>query len=259
MPTISIITPVYDGGHQYLPDVYRSLVNQQMPPGWEWQWIVQEDGESGRPLGALPADDRISCGQGRRSGAATARTMALARAIGELTRPLDADDVLTDGALWRDIAVLTSNPALGWCVSAGLDLLSDGQQIAAPDDFPAGPMHPGVIYDHYEAGAHRVISCTLSAYTELIRAVGGWGALPASEDSSLLLACEAVASGWMISQPSMLYRKHAGQSTRSTAFHDETELAARQLSALQRAEALARTGWRWTPTTKLSPIAEAAV
>lgn len=257
MRIISIITPVYDGGHHYLSDTYASLLRQRLPAGWEWEWLVQEDGTSGHALSDLPDDSRISRGAGRHRGAATARTLALARAHGDLIRPLDADDVLTDGALSRDIETLSAHPELGWCVSAGLDLMPDGRLVPAPEDFPAGPLPPGEIYRHYAAGEHRVISCTLTAHTDLVRAVGGWGALPASEDSSLLLACEAVANGWMLTEPSMYYRKHESQSTQLPAFVDTVEIAARQASAIARYEALIRTGWRWSPDT-LTPVPEVA-
>lgn len=246
--TITIITPVYDGGHAYLGQAAESIRAQQLPEGWTWQWVVQEDGETGRPLAELPNDPRISTGTGRRMGAAVARTLGLARATGELVRPLDADDLLTEGALLRDIETLTEHPEIGWVVSSGLDLLVDGSQTPAPDDFPPGPLPEGEIYRHYAAGEHRVISCAVTAHTELVRAVGGWGALPASEDSSLLLALEAAAPGWMIAEPSMLYRKHATQSTRLAEFADPTERAARVASVLARADALRRTGWRWSPT-----------
>ena len=257
---ISIITPVYDGGHGFLLDAYRSLISQEMPPGWGWQWIVQEDGETGTPVSILPDDPRISTGSGRRGGAAVARTLGLARATGVLTRPLDADDVLTPGALWRDIATLSSHDDLGWCVSAGLDLLSNGTLAPPPqtEDFPGGRLDPDVIFAFYAAGMHRVISCSMAAHTALVRAVGGWAALPASEDTSLLLACEAVASGWMISEPSMYYRKHPLQSTQRRQFTDPDELAARRASLLGRRHALRQAGWRWAPHDVLTPIPEAS-
>lgn len=257
MSTISIITPVYNGGHAYLRQAAESISMQRLPKGWSWQWLVQEDGHTGRPLAELPSDPRISTGTGRPGGAAMARTLALTRATGSVIRPLDADDVLTEDALLRDIQILTGHPELGWVVSAGLDLLPDGTRTAAPNDFPAGALPAGEIYRHYAAGMHRVISCAVSARTDLVRAVGGWGALPAAEDSSLLLAMEAVSPGWMITEPSMLYRKHPTQSTQRREFRDAEEHTSRVASVLGRAEALTRTGWRWSPTPALASSASA--
>ena len=89
---------------QFLPEAYASLVDQAMPPGWTWQWLIQEDGSTGAARLQVPADDdRVSCGTGRPLGPAIARTLAISRATGELIKVLDSDDVLAPGALARDI------------------------------------------------------------------------------------------------------------------------------------------------------------
>src|SRR5437879_3785904 len=54
MPTLSIITAVLAGKHQHLAETYRSLAAQELPAGWDWEWLVQEDGETGIPLAELP-------------------------------------------------------------------------------------------------------------------------------------------------------------------------------------------------------------
>jgi glycosyltransferase involved in cell wall biosynthesis len=136
--TISVITPVFDGGHLYLGDVYDSLVAQEMPPGWAWEWCVQEDGRSGVPETFLPSDDpRVSFATGLAGRAGVARTMALTRAKGVVARSLDADDLLLPGALARDIECLHR---VAWCVSAGHDLLPDGKTVPGPYDPPGGPL-----------------------------------------------------------------------------------------------------------------------
>ena len=60
-----------------------------------------------------------------------ARTVALSRAAGGV-RAVDADDLLPEGALWRDIEALTAHPEVGWCVSPAIDLLEDGTLKAGP-------------------------------------------------------------------------------------------------------------------------------
>ncbi|WP_413806750.1 hypothetical protein [Streptomyces sp. OE57] len=89
---------------------------------------------------------------------------------------------------------------------------------------------------------------TLTARTELVRLVGGWSAIPAFEDAALVLYCEAVSQGWMQAEPGELYRKHAGQTTVTAAYHDEDEKRLRQEIAVDRAEMLHTSGWRWSPT-----------
>src|SRR5882757_594143 len=101
---ISVITPVFEVGHLHLAEAYESLLTQEMPEGWAWEWCVQEDGNSGVPGKCLPTDaPRVSYATGLAGRAGVARTMALHRAKGQVVRNLDADDLLLPGALARDI------------------------------------------------------------------------------------------------------------------------------------------------------------
>lgn len=247
MPVISVVTAVHNGSHRYLADAYASLCEQELPAGWTWQWVVQEDGTSGVPLRELPDDPRISPGMGRAGRAAMARTMALERATGVLTRTLDSDDLLTPGALRRDIDTITANRDIGWCVSACLDLMPDGTFVTGPYDPPPGPLPPGILANGYRVGRLAVMGTTLCAYTELIHAVGGWQALPASEDVALLVSCEAVSQGWMIGEVSEIYRKHPEQSTSASAYANPEETATRLAILMARVDSIRRAGWRWTP------------
>src|SRR5436305_614559 len=105
---VSVVTPVYNPVPEHLKAAYQSLLDQQLPEGWEWEWVVQEDGRTGAARDILPDDPRIRFGIGRHSGAAIIRNLALAKARGSLIKNLDHDDMLVDGALARDIAVLAS-------------------------------------------------------------------------------------------------------------------------------------------------------
>lgn len=246
MPTISVITPVVDGKQEHIGAAYQSLLDQEMPAGWAWQWIVQEDGETGRPLAELPPDPRISAGAGRRGGAATARTLALSRAGGELIRGLDADDVLLPGALERDIATLTEHPEVGWCVSPAVDLLPDGSLKPGPRDPDPGPLPARFLADGERGGMLQVLGTTACAHTQLIRALGGWAALPQAEDAALVLALEAAADGWMIGEPSLLYRRWSGNSTVDVDKSLPQQATVWRTVMLDRVDALHALGWRWS-------------
>lgn len=177
-----------------------------------------------------------------------ARTLALARVHGVLLRALDADDLLPEGALARDIETLTTHRELGWCVSACLDLLPDGTLTPGPHDPPAGPLPPGVLAQGLKEGKLQVMGTTLTAYTDLVRAVGGWMALP-SEDVALLVTCEAVAKGWFIDQPGEIYRKWSGQQSANPDLHKQLSNRTHHEVLVARADALRRAGWRWHPDT----------
>jgi len=248
MPTVSIITAVLDGADDHLNETHQSLTEQQMPPGWTWQWVVQEDGQTGRPLNKLPPDPRISTGMAQRARAATARTLALGRATGELIRTLDADDLLPPGALHRDITTLCDHPDTAWCVCAALDLLPDGSLKPGPRDPQAGPLPPGYLANGERHGILAVIGTTLCTYTQLVRALGGWQALPTNEDIALLLAAEAVANGWMIATPGLYYRRWTGNTTQHIDKIHPTAPSPPRTVILDRVNALQATGWRWSPT-----------
>ncbi|MGH3480393.1 MAG: hypothetical protein ACRDQD_26605, partial [Nocardioidaceae bacterium] len=83
--------------------------------------------------------------------------------------------------------------------------------------------------------------------TDLIRAIGGWPAVPANDDVGLLLAVEAVSSGWMIDKPSLMYRRWPGNTTDVLDAASVTAWSTRRTAMLERARALRETGWRWAP------------
>ncbi|GAA2259789.1 glycosyltransferase family 2 protein [Streptomyces atrovirens] len=245
--TITIITAVHAPGAEHLPDAYKSLTEQELPAGWQWQWVIQEDGETDAVTPFVPDDERVSFGQGRAGRAAMARTMGLARARGRYVKVLDADDMLTPGTLARDIAAL-SHVSIGWATSRVLDLLPDGSTVGFDQDPPAGLIERGTVLEHWKAHDYRaqVHPATLCVRRDLLMAIGGWMALPASEDTGLLLALNAVSRGWFNAETGLLYRKWPGQVTSQASHVHEGERSARMAVIGTRAEILAGfEGWRF--------------
>ncbi len=240
--TVSVITAAYQPVPEFLLEAYRSLCSQELPDGWQWQWLVQEDDLAGEAARILPSDDpRISMGAGRHGGASVARTMCLARATGELVKVLDADDKLTPGALARDVEVLSAEPAVGWTTARVLDLLPDGSTVGFELDPQHGPIAPGAVLQHWRSHDYRaqVHPATLCARRNLVTALGGWMALPASGDTGLLLALSAISTGYFIDQVGLLYRKWDGQVTNQPTYRQGCERSARMKVIELRAEALA--------------------
>lgn len=243
MPTITVLTPVHEGGCVYLHELHECLARQQLPAGWLLEWVVQEDGRTGKPLEAVPDAPWISKGAGRWGGAAQARTLGLARATGSLLRCVDADDLLPDQeTLARDIAILEANPSFGWTVAPCLDLYPDGRLEPGPCDPDPGLLPERVLLDGAKCGLLPVMGTTLTARTDLVRFVGGWPAIPAFEDAAVVLFCEAVSRGWMQAKPGEIYRRHPGQHTASAAYHDAEDRRLRQVIVIDRAETLYASG-----------------
>ncbi|MEH1017659.1 glycosyltransferase [Micromonospora sp. CPCC 206060] len=238
---VSVITPVHAPSIAYLPGAYESLVRQEMPDGWDWQWLVQEDGQTGALVDALPNDPRISLGSGRPGGPGVARTLALSRVDGSLIKVLDADDQLMPGALARDIAAFTTHPQIGWTTSRVLDLLPDGSTVGWDKDPAGGVLGRGEVLSFWQANSFRapVHPATLCLRRDLVFALGGWMALPASEDTGLLLAASAVSEGYFIREHGLLYRKWPGQVTSQATHRAPEEYQARMKIIGARANALA--------------------
>ncbi|MFD5829221.1 glycosyltransferase [Lentzea sp. NPDC060358] len=239
MRTISVVTPVHPPHMRFLREAYESLRAQELPPGWRWEWLVQHDGEASSELFSF--DARVSFSSSPPSGPAGARNVALARSSGEFVRNLDADDLLLDGALTRDVEVLLAHPGVGWVTSAASDLLSTGEVVPWESHDPAeGVLEPGRLLDAFIADEWRlpVVPGTLCARRDLLLALGGWMALPSSEDTGLLMALQTVSPGYFVATPGMLYRKHGAQQTSGRVHNDPVDKELRYGMIVDRAQAL---------------------
>jgi glycosyltransferase involved in cell wall biosynthesis len=251
--TISIVTPAYRPVAEFIAAAWSSVLSQRMPAGWQWQWVIQEDGEAGEAgelARMLPADPRISLGRSRRRGGEpTTRNLCLSRASGELIKVLDADDQLAPGTLARDIEALSSRPDIGWATSRAVDLLPDGTTAGFDTDPAEGRIECGAVLEHWRTHDFlpQVHPATLCIRRELVFALGGWTALPASGDTGLLLAANAISAGYFTAQTGLLYRKWPGQMTSQAAHSDDAERSARMAVIEARAMAMAAL-WSGVPT-----------
>ncbi|GAA0948511.1 glycosyltransferase [Nonomuraea longicatena] len=239
MPLISIVTPSYMPVREQLLQAYDSVRGQELPDGWELEWVIQEDGDTGVVRDMLPEDPRVRFGTGRRGGVALTRNIALARSEGALIKNLDQDDILTPGVLSRDIGVLVSDPLVQWTTSRVLDLLPDGSTVGFDNDPPAGRIAPGVVLDHWRKHNYRlpVHPTTICIRRELVVALGGWMGIPASEDTGMLVPASVVSYGYFCSDVGLLYRKWPGQVTAGTEHYATAEWRLRMSLINERAEA----------------------
>ncbi|MBF6171532.1 glycosyltransferase family 2 protein [Nocardia blacklockiae] len=215
---ISVITPVYRPREDFLADAYESLCDQSLPSGWEWEWLIQVDGEDELPLPRRAMEDaRVKPSSGPHGGPGMARNLALERSAGTLIQNLDADDILCPNALARNIEIFTKNPEVGWTTSRALDLMPDGRLVRVDADRIEGRITRGVLAEEWWLRGYTltVHPATICIRRELVIAVGGWMALPVGEDIGMLLAVSTFAPGWFIGEVGLHYRKHPGQTTPS--------------------------------------------
>jgi hypothetical protein len=49
MPSISVITAVYQPVEEYIREAAVSVATRRLPIGWDLEWLVQEDGDAPVP------------------------------------------------------------------------------------------------------------------------------------------------------------------------------------------------------------------
>lgn len=239
MNVFSLITPVYQPVPEYLEAAAKSVLSQELPEGWELEWLIQEDGQTGAAEAIVPTDNRVRFGSGRHGGVAITRNLALSRARGRLVKNLDQDDILTPGVITRDIEAMAS-PDIGWTTSRVLDLLPDGSTESFPGDPEPGRLQPGWVRDQWEQRSFRlpVHPTTMCILRTLAVQLGGWMAVPGSDDTGLLIAASMVSVGYFEGEVGALYRKWPGQSSASLAHVESVEWNARMKLINERALSL---------------------
>jgi Glycosyl transferase family 2 len=238
---LSVVTATIPERRDTVLGCYESLINQEMPAGWRWEWVVQEDSETPSLAGILPDDARIGgWWNGVHGGSAQTRNLALARCGGSLVRVLDDDDELEQGALFQDIEALEADPSLGWATSPAVDILPDGSTCAPAEVIPPGRVERGVLFEEWKraGGLPPVVPGTMTIRRSLLRAFGGWMALPASEDTGILMAVSSLFPGHYGEKVSLRCHKSAFQITAQEWARSEHTRAQRFGAVEQRVDAI---------------------
>src|SRR5579859_6229856 len=244
MPLLSIITAAYSPTATFLSETMASVAAQEMPDGWELEWIVQEDGPKSSLVDTLKSLDIVQYrANGDKLGIAPTRNFALSRASGSLIQALDQDDVLLSGHLATLISRFMEYP-IHWAVAQADDLLPDGTRRAYPSDIPFGVQPAGDINKWaVQHGGNWPIHCAaLMMRTSSVRALGGWVGIPYDDEVALFAALSEITDGYYDEAITWLYRHHALQVHRTeTARYRSADC---RRVALQRAVAVRAAGIR---------------
>ncbi len=79
--------------------------------------------------------------------------------------------------------------------------------------------------------------------------MGGWMAVPGSDDTGLLIAASTISTGYFRNEVGLLYRKWPGQESASAQHIEPTEWNTRMQLINERADAIAEL---WSARTTLS-------
>jgi glycosyltransferase involved in cell wall biosynthesis len=220
-PRVDIITPAFSSS--YLEEAYESILAQV---GVQWRWLIQADRDLGPLPGRISADERVSCQLNPGTyGTAVTRNRALMRSTAELVFALDHDDVLYPGALLALAQALAEPQALE-CYGAWGETYTFAEG-SAPTLFKgwdiSGVLPAGSIADPFMAGMGLRLHCgSLLWRREHLMAFGGWTALRQSEDTRLVIACDALFPSSYVPVPVYGYRTgHNGQQSAEPQFSDE--------------------------------------
>jgi glycosyl transferase family 2 len=193
-PLVSVIVPCYNYGHF----VGQTLSCIQRQSERSWEAIVVDDGSTDGTAevvaGFSAADPRIRCIRQAQTGASAARNRGLRLARGQYVQFLDADDLIEEQKLARQIALLQRHSDAG--IVYGDVRYFDSEQPPAlrrgmHGDEPWMPCVSGVREALVTLLQGNIMAVQAAlARREVIAAVGGFDeALRAMEDWDLWLRC----------------------------------------------------------------------
>ena len=244
MPLLTVLTAAIGRWAGYVRDAGESLTGQELPEGWEMEWVVQEDGEDpvlAGVVGGFPFARYEANGQSL--GIAATRNLALARSGGSLTQTLDCDDVILPGGPAAVIDAFETHPDIHWVATQADDLLPDGTRVAFDPVRTPGYVEAGFVTEHIlEHGYSPFLQNGVAYRTATIRALGGWVATPHGEDFAMHAAITELAPGYYTPEVIFLYRQHDEQTSRRPEWISRRSMSLDMV--LQRITALRSIGLR---------------
>lgn len=218
MPLVSIITPTQAHNADHIGALWSSLETQALPAGWEWEWLVQEDGQQPAVRDLLSDDPRVHYDAlGVQVGGAATRNTAVARARGDLVAGMDHDDYYEPGGLAALVEPFTDgddDAEVAWSCARMRWLNPDGGTWVKPDVYPPGRVEPGAIAETFLRTDDFPFPASITVYRrQHLIAHGGWPAVARSTDAVLLAAFATRWAGVWVDRIAATYRRWPRQHT----------------------------------------------
>ncbi|QFX85990.1 glycosyltransferase [Streptomyces sp. SYP-A7193] len=196
----------------YLLELYASLRDQDV----SWEWVLALDGVSEECVPeVLRTDARVKVvALPRPVGAGAARNFAVNEVTADWLTTSDDDDVLPAQSLSVRLRYAQKHD-LGWCAGWSADLHPDRSTTTWRCSTPPGFRAPGDVWRHWATPDSTIPigPTTLLARTAIVRASGGYAALPQGEDYAYLVGVTGAARGALLPTVVYHYGKHAEQMT----------------------------------------------
>lgn len=207
-PQLSVVMPVLPDCAQHMAEAVESVMALD-GLGVSWELLIQEDSVRAELDHKIPKHPSVRYGfNGMHAGAAATKTIGLSRASGLVVTTLAADDILIAPGTVEAVSLLLGDESLGWVVTPATDLFEDdGSTVLVPVPF-AGRLEKMELPEAWDfRSAPPVHPASTIFKTRLLRSIGGWMALPGSEDTAALMTAAAVAPGWCTTESSFYLRK----------------------------------------------------
>lgn len=218
MTSVTIITACLATSADYIKECEASVNRLKNVTSLNIQWVLVWDGAvNGAPV-ETTADVVLVLRKQR--GVATARNIALTAATGEYLINLDGDDEIDMAGVEEAIKVLEEETELGWV--AANRVLTTGEKTVhwhGERDWEVG----SVASEWSAPMAFHSNTCVMR--TNLIRLVGGWGALGPCQDLFLTLKLSEISPGRSIESILIRYRSWDLQATKGATFREEQLLS----------------------------------
>lgn len=225
LQTFSVLTCAHVNGSQYLPELYSTIRQQSLPPGWVLEWVVWEDGVDPR-LASFVAelvgkDPRVRYGSnGTQNGPAVTRTQAFHASSGSLILAVDQDDFLEPGCLGAIIEAFSEDGDLAYVAGSTYEIDETGAKSPRERNLPPGRVPAGLTLELWnKEGLSTPWYPTATAFRrDVVTFFGGWPANVAAEDTELLACVSAAFDGVLIEAATVCRRNWSGQFTRTPPF-----------------------------------------